>query len=144
MSSPLDVSVSRFMASPPSRVRLVMFEPRNDPRWMAAVKFVELQARAVQPGARVRRTGRFLGRALRWTTEVVSIAEDRLELNIVDGPMRGAVSYLIEPSGNGSNVTIRNIGRAPGYAPRWLLALAMRRSLNADLRRLQRIVETMA
>jgi hypothetical protein len=38
-------------------------------------------------------------------------------------------------------VTIRNVGHAPGFAPRWLLRFAMRRALAADLRRLKRIVE---
>jgi hypothetical protein len=41
-------------------------------------------------------------------------------------------------------VTIRNTGQAPGFAPRWLLAIAMRRSLSADLRRVRRAVESAA
>ena len=108
---------------------------------MAAIKSVEPLADHGQPGARVRRTGRFMGRTLQWTTEVMSTAPDHLDLRIVDGPMRGTVAYHIEPSGSGSQVSIRNIGEAPGFAPRWLLAWAMRRSLTADLRRLQRVVE---
>lgn len=105
------------------------------------MKSVEPLADHLEAGTRVRRTGRFLGRTLRWTTEVVSIAPDHLELKIIDGPIRGTVSYHIERSGTGSQVTIRNTGEAPGFAPRWLLAFAMRRSLTADLRRLQRAVE---
>jgi Polyketide cyclase / dehydrase and lipid transport len=141
VASPLDVSVSEFVAAPPSRVRAIMFDPRQDPGWMAAVKAVDPFGSAVTPGARVRRTGRFLGRTLRWTTEVVAVSNGALDLDIVDGPMRGTVAYRIDPEEGGSRVTIRNIGQAPGFAPRWLLAYAMRRSLGADLRRLKQLAE---
>ena len=57
--------------------------------------------------------------------------------------MRGTVAYRIESDGDGSRVTIRNVGHAPAFAPRWLLTWAMRRALTADLRRLQRVVEDM-
>jgi uncharacterized membrane protein len=119
-----------------------MFDPRHDPEWMAAVKSVAPLDDDVRPGARVRRVGRFLGRTLRWTTEVVSVDPRELQLRIIDGPMRGIVTYHIEPSGTGSQVTIRNTGQATGFAPRWLLAMAMRRSLSADLRRLRQAVES--
>jgi len=108
---------------------------------MAAVNTVEPLAADLGPGTLVRRTGRFLGRTLRWTTEVTGVSADHLALRIVDGPMRGTVEYRIEPDEHGSRVTIRNVRRAPGFAPRWILLLAMRRALRADLRRLQRAVE---
>ena len=142
MASPLDVTVTDLVDASPARVRDIMFDPRQDPAWMAAVKSVEVITEDLRPGARVRRTGRFLGRTLRWTTEVTSVSTQTLELQIVDGPMRGTVTYRIEPEGRGCRVTIRNIGHAPGFAPRWLVTLAMRRSLAADLRRLKHAAET--
>jgi len=137
----LDVEVNTYIDAPPARVRAVMFDARCDPEWMAAVKRVEPPAGDLRAGARVRRTGRFLGSTLRWTTEVTSIDDAQLDLQIVDGPMRGAVTYRIAPDGAGSRVTIRNVGEAPGFAPAWLLRPAMRRSLNADLRRLRETIE---
>ena len=137
----LDVEVSTYIAAPPERVRAVMFDPRSDPQWMAAVKSVEPLGGDLRAGARVRRTGRFLGRTLRWTTEVTSVDAAQLDLQIIDGPMRGTVMYRIAPEGAGARVTIRNVGEAPGFAPRWLLRPAMRRSLNADLRRLRETIE---
>jgi uncharacterized membrane protein len=142
MASTIDVSVTDLVLAPPDRVRRIMFDPRQDPTWMAAVKSVEPQTEDIRPGARVRRTGRFLGRTLRWTTEVTNVSAATLDLNIIDGPMRGTVSYRIEPEGTGSRVTIRNVGHAPGFAPRFLLTLAMRRSLSGDLRRLKQTAET--
>ena len=144
MTAPLDVSVSRVMQAPPDRIRRIMFDPMQDPGWMAAVKSVEPIDAHDEPGARVRRIGRFLGRPLRWTTELMAKTPSQLDLRIIDGPMRGTVTYSIEPAGSGSQVTIRNTGEAPGFAPRPLLMWAMRRSLSADLRRLQRVVEDRA
>jgi uncharacterized membrane protein len=141
VASRLDVSVETLVAAPPSRVRAIMFDPRQDPGWMAAVTAVEPLSDTTRPGARVRRTGRFLGRTLRWTTEITGMSDGRLDLTIVDGPMRGTVEYRIDADASGSRVTIRNVGEAPGFAPRWLLAYAMRRSLTADLRRLRQLAE---
>ncbi len=141
MASTVDVSVADFVNAAPARVRDIMFDPRQDPTWMAAVKHVEPLAEEVRPGARVRRTGKFLGRTLRWTTEVTGVSAQTLDLEIIDGPMRGTVMYRIEPHGSGSRVTIRNVGHAPGFAPRWLLAITMRRSLSADLHRLKQAAE---
>ena len=108
---------------------------------MAAVRTVEPWAADLRPGMLVRRTGRFLGRTMRWTTEITGLSGHALDLRIIDGPMRGTVSYRIASDVDGSRVTIRNVGHAPGFAPRWLLTWAMRRALRADLRRLQRVVE---
>jgi uncharacterized membrane protein len=141
MASNVDVAVSGFVAATPARVRRIMFDPLQDPSWMAAVKTVQALEQEPGTGARVRRTGRFLGRPLRWTTEITRLSHHSLDLRIIDGPMRGTVAYRIEPDRNGSRVTIRNIGEAPGFAPRWLLTFMMRRSLAADLRRLRQVVE---
>jgi hypothetical protein len=141
VGAPLDVAVSELVGAPPERVRAVMFDPRLDPQWMAAVTAVQPLGEPSAVGAQARRTGRFLGRTLRWTTEVTAVSANRLDLTIVDGPMRGTVAYQIDADGDGSRVTIRNVGHAPGFAPRWLLRLAMRRALAADLRRLKQIVE---
>jgi len=141
MASTLDVSVTELVETSPDRVRRIMFDARQDPMWMAAVKSVELLTEDLRPGARVRRIGRFLGRTLRWTTEVTGVSAEALDLEIVDGPMRGTVTCRIEPEGRRSRVTIRNVGHAPGFAPRWLLSLAMRRWLAADLRRLKQAAE---
>ncbi len=141
MPSTLDVSVTEVVAAPPTHVRAIMFDPRHDPSWMAAVKAVEPLTEDLRPGARVRRVGRFLGRTLRWTTEVTGISADALDLRIVDGPMRGTVMYRIAGEDPGTRVTIRNQGDAPGFAPAWLLKIAMRRSLTADLRRLKKVAE---
>jgi hypothetical protein len=141
MSAQLDVSVTEFMKASPEAVRRIMFDARQDPRWMAAVRTVEPLSDLSSPGARVRRTGRFLGRKLLWTTRLISSSPNHQDLDIIDGPMRGTVTYRIEVSGTGSVVSIRSTGEAPRFAPRALVAWGMRRSLTADLARLRRLVE---
>ena len=95
MASPLDVTVRRFITAPPEAVRRVMFDPEQDPAWMAAVTSVARLSGGDEPGGRVRRTGRFMGRTLRWTTEVLSASAEALDLRIIDGPMRGTVSSAL-------------------------------------------------
>ncbi len=82
------------------------------------------------------------GLAVWWAEDVVKVpGSPAIELGFFDRSMRGTVAYRIERDEIGSRVTIRNLGQAPGFAPRWLLTFAMRRAVTADLRRLQRAVE---
>lgn len=142
MASPIDVRVELPIKARVEDIRAAMFDPRLDPQWMAAVTSVDSDADELTPGVRVRRTGRFLGRTLRWTTEVIEASATDLHLRIIDGPMCGEVFYQIGPAANGCLVSIRNTGEARGMAPRWLLRMMMRRSLTADLRRLKLLVES--
>jgi uncharacterized membrane protein len=132
-----DVRVETHIAAAPVRVAELMLDPRREPQWMKAVATVE-----PLDGGRVRRSGRFLGRTLRWTTEAIeSRPPALLRLRIVDGPMRGEVEYRIEPRAQGSLVSIRNIGEVPAFAPRWLVAAAVRKATKADLARLKELAE---
>jgi uncharacterized membrane protein len=141
MPAPLDVSVERTVPAPPERVAAVMFDPSRDSQWMKAVRSAERL-----PGSppRTRRTGRFLGRTITWTTEVLEDAPPhRLRLRIVDGPFIGDVEYSIERAGSGSRVRIRNVGQ-PGlfaFMPRWLTMAAMKSAVRADLARLSALVQ---
>ena len=77
--SAVDVPVSELVEAQSDRARRIMFDPPQDPTWMAAVKSVEVLTDDLRPSARVRRTGRFLGRTLRWTTEVTSVSIQMLD-----------------------------------------------------------------
>ena len=98
MALTLDVSVTEVVEATPTCVRAIMFDPRQDPTWMAAVKSVEPMSEELRPGARVRRTGRFLGRTLRWTTEVTGVAAQTLDLQMwmdrCEGPSRIGLSQM--------------------------------------------------
>ncbi|HXI19694.1 MAG TPA: SRPBCC family protein [Gemmatimonadales bacterium] len=136
---PIAVSAETYVQAEPERVAAIMFDPAHDREWMAAVKQVQPPEGGLRPGARVRRRGSFLGRSITWETEVVELRNpDLLRLRIVTGPIRGQVTYEIGAAGRGSIIRILNVGDARGirWLPRPLLAVLLRRTLRADLRRL--------
>jgi hypothetical protein len=121
-----------------------MFDPQREPEWMQAVKGVELIDPDLQPGARVRRKGRFLGRDLEWTTQVEAVHFPHvLSVRIADGPFTGTVRYDIQRSAGGSRVRIRNVGELPGmsFLPSAMITGPMKTALGADLERLKTLVE---
>src|SRR5262245_7479324 len=69
----VDVAVEIDIAAAPADVAGVMFDPQRDPEWIKAVTAVELIDPALEPGARVRRKGQFLGKEFGWTTEVETV-----------------------------------------------------------------------
>ena len=136
----MDVEVSRRMPAPPERVAQIMFDPDRDPEWIGGAKAVErLTPDPHAPGARVKRIGGFMGKKFFWVTELEEFAPGRLmRMRFIEGPMKGEVSYRIDPDGEGALVSIRNSGGAnfsfPGMA--WML----RRSVAKDLERLEALV----
>lgn len=136
----MDVEVVRHIPASPGQVASIMFDPDHDPQWIGGAKSVErLSPDATAIGARTRRNGGFLGRKFSWVTEVEAFEPDSLlQMRFVEGPMKGGVTYRIEPRGEGSLVSIRNHGgssfNVPGMA--WML----RRSVGKDLERLARLV----
>jgi hypothetical protein len=52
LASMLDVSVTKLIAASPARIRAIMFDARQDPTWMAAMKAVEPLTEELRPGAR--------------------------------------------------------------------------------------------
>jgi uncharacterized membrane protein len=140
----IDVSVETDIAASPADIAGVMFDAQREPEWMKAVTGVELIDPALEPGARVRRTGSFLGQKFQWTTQVEAVHFPHLlTLRIVDGPLVGTVRYDIQRSGGGSRVRIRNVGEPKdlGFLPASLIAGPVRTALEADLQRLKAIVE---
>lgn len=136
----MDVEVTRHIAAGPARVAAIMFDPERDPEWIGGAKCVErLTADPHAIGVRVKRIGGFLGRKFSWVTELVEFVPDRLmRMRFVEGPMKGEVSYRVEPENGGSRVSVRNSGGAnfsvPGMA--WML----RRSVAKDIERLDALV----
>lgn len=135
----MEAIATRKLAANPGRVASIMFDPTRDPEWIGGARSVE--APAGDPtaiGARVTRNGGFLGRTFSWQTEVQSFVPDRyLSMRFVAGPMKGGeVTYLIDPDGAGSRVSIRNTGPGPQ-----IMAWLVRRAVRKDLKRLATIVE---
>ena len=140
----VDVSVEIAINADPADIAAVMFNPHRDSEWMKAVRKSEPLDESIAIGARVKRSGSFLGQEIQWTTEVATIHfPHRLVLKIADGPFVGTVTYDIQRSGDGSVARIRNVGSPTkfGFLPAAMIEAPMRSALNADLERLKQIVE---
>ncbi len=138
--SSVDASAEIEIAADPADIAAVMFDPARTPEWMAHVERVRVIDPALAGGARVEHAGRFLDRAIGWTTAVEAVHFPHLlALRIADGPFAGLVRYEIQRSGGGSRVRIRTVG-APG-ALDGTAAAPMQAALAADLDRLKALVE---
>jgi hypothetical protein len=140
----VNVTADIEIAAEPTDVASVMFDPQREPEWMSAVKTVALIDPGIKPGARVRRTGSFVGQDITWTTAVEAFHfPHALTLKIVDGPFTGTVSYSVQRSGTGSVARITNRGEtnALGFVPASMVEHGMRSMLAADLGRLKALVE---
>lgn len=145
MGKRVDVTVEREFRASPEVVAAVMFDASREPAWMRAVEAAGPAGTPAGVGSRAWQKGRFLGKEIRWETEVTKYEPARLlSMRIDGGPFRGSVSYRIERVGSGSRVAIRNEGEptAFGWMPSWLIAKAMRGAMGADLTRLQQLVES--
>ena len=135
-----DIVASVKIDRAPAVVVRIMFDPRNDTKWIDGAKKVEpFDGDATAIGTRVKRHGAFWGKAFTWTTETSAFEPDRLlTLKYVEGPMTGQAIYEIAADGAGTKVTIRNQGATlamPGTAT------MLKQTLQGDLGRLKRLVE---
>jgi len=140
----LDVTAQTEIAAEPTDVASVMFDPQREREWIAEVERVDVIDPAIRPGARVRRTGRFLGQDVVWSTAVESFHfPHALVLQVTDGPFAGTFTYQIQRGGTGSVVRIRARGELsmPGAALAAMAEAPMRAALDANLGRLKTIVE---
>jgi hypothetical protein len=141
----IDISADIEIHASPADIAGVMFDPEREPEWVKAVSGVELLDPALERGARVKRTGSFMGQPLEWTTEVEAVHFPHvLTLRVVDGPFTGTLRYDIQRSATGSRVRIRGQGdiTRPVLAPAALVAAPLRAAMAADLDRLKQLVET--
>jgi len=142
--SSIDVAVEIDVLAAPADVAGVMFDPAREPEWIKMVRAVELIDPALQPGARVRRTGEVFGRDLAWTTQVEAVHFPHvLAMRILDGPFTGTMRYDVQRSGDGSRVRVRASGESSLLAgiPAAFVTGPLKAALTADLERLKSLVE---
>jgi carbon monoxide dehydrogenase subunit G len=140
----IDLAADIDISAAPADIAAVMFDPAREPEWMSTVKTVEIVDPALQPGARVKRTGSVMGRDIAWTSEVEAVHFPHvLSLRIAGGPFTGLLSYNIQREGGGSRVRIQTRGDVPdlGFLPLSMIEGPMRSALSANLGRLKAIVE---
>jgi hypothetical protein len=121
-------------------------DPGNATAWYKNIKAIEWETPPpAVVGSRVRFSAQFLGRTLDYTYEVREIqAGRRFVMSTAQGPFPMETSYVWEDANTGTTrMTLRNRGEPSGFAKLSapLMARAIRRANEADLRRLKELLE---
>ncbi len=142
----VDVVTEVEIGRPRAAVAAFAADPANATSWYKNIQSVDWETEPpATVGSRIRFNARFLGRTLVYTYEVrVSEPERRFVMSTNEGPLPMETTYTWEdaPRG-GTKMTLRNRGAPSGFgavaAP--VVARAMRRANEADLRRLKQLLE---
>ena len=121
-------------------------DPSNATAWYKNIKSVEWQTPPpAVVGTKLRFRAEFLGRLLEYTYEVREIDPGRrFVMTTAQGPFPMETTYSWDDAGPGTTkMTLRNRGEPSGFAAVTapIMARAMRRANEADLRRLKALLE---
>jgi polyketide cyclase/dehydrase/lipid transport protein len=142
----VDVSTEIVIERARDEVFAFAADPGNATAWYRNIKAVEWETPPpAVVGSRVRFSARFLGRTLDYTYAVREIVPGRrFAMATAQGPFPMETIYLWEDAANGATrMTLRNRGAPSGFAAvaAPVMARAMRRANEADLRRLKALLE---
>jgi uncharacterized membrane protein len=142
----VDVETRIEIGRPRSEVAAYAADPDNATSWYENIKAVDWETpRPLAVGSRIAFVAEFLGRTLAYTYEIRELtAGERLVMSTSQGPFPMETTYIWEDAAEGvTRMTLQNRGRPAGFrslaAP--LMARAMRRANQKDLRRLKEILE---
>ena len=141
----VDVRTQIEIAAPREAVAAFAGDPDNATRGYQNIRSVEWETEPpLQLGSRVAFVASFLGRRLAYTYEVVELTPtERLVMRTAQGPFPMTTTYEWEDAAGGTRMTLRNQGEPAGFArigaP--MLARAMRKANEQDLRRLKELLE---
>ena len=142
----VDVVTEIIIARPRAEVAAYAADPGNATRWYKNIEAVEWETPPpAAVGSRVRFRARFLGRTLEYTYEVrASDPGERFVMATAEGPFPMETTYTWADAGEGATrMTLRNRGEPSGFAAVTapVMARAMRKANDADLRRLKALLE---
>lgn len=143
---PVDVEVFIDISRPRAEVAAYAADPDRTTSWYRNIRSVEwLTPPPLAVGTRLAFAASFLGRRLAYTYEVrVHEPGQRFVMSTADGPFPMETTYTWQdaPQG-GTRMRLRNRGEPAGFAKvsAPLMARAIERATNGDLRRLKTILE---
>jgi uncharacterized membrane protein len=144
---PIDIYTDIVINRPVGVVSAYAADPANAPEWYRNIESATWQTPPpVQAGSRIAFVARFLGRRLEYTYEVTELAPgERLVMRTGQGPFPMETTYTWTPAGDAATMmSLRNRGEPRGFASvaAPVLASAVRRATQADLRRLKSLLES--
>jgi Polyketide cyclase / dehydrase and lipid transport len=142
----VDVRTGIVIDRPREEVAAFAADPGNATAWYRNIEAVEWETPPpVAIGSRLRFRARFLGRTLEYTYEVRELAPGRrFVMATAHGPFPMETTYTWEDAGPGATAMgLRNRGEPSGFAAvtAGVMARAMRRANEGDLRRLKTLLE---
>ncbi|MBV9166586.1 MAG: SRPBCC family protein [Solirubrobacterales bacterium] len=142
----VDVVSEIEIGRPRDEVCAFAADPMNATAWYKNIREVEWEtAPPVVVGSRIRFQAQLLGRTLDYTYQVQEFEPGRrLVMSTAQGPFPMETTYTWEDAADGATrMTLRNRGEPSGFAAvaAPIMARAMRRANEADLRRLRELLE---
>ena len=142
----MDVLTEIEIKRPREDVAAFAADPTNATAWYKNIKSVEWETDPpAAVGSRMRFEAHFLGRRLDYTYEVREIEPGRrFVMSTSQGPFPMETVYTWDDAADGgTRMTLRNRGEPAGFArvSAPLMARAVRRANEADLRRLKELLE---
>lgn len=130
---------------PVADVFAFLADPDNLPRWQSGLLEVEKLSGDGGVGSRHREVRSMLGRRIEQVLVVTALTPDqRLDLEVVEGPMHLTVEHTFEPAGDGTRITVVGHGEAGALfslaGP--LIARAVKKQSQSDFARLRTVLET--
>ncbi len=141
----VDVRTEIVINRPRGDVFAFAADPSNATAWYKNIKAVEWDTPPpAVVGSRLRFRAQFLGRTLEYTYEVREIEPgQRFVMATAQGPFPMQTIYTWEDTADGTKMGLRNRGEPSGFAAVTapVMARAMRKANEADLRRLKAVLE---
>jgi len=133
---------------PMEEVFAFISNPENQPRWRATtLEITRISSEPLGVGSVVKGRFTFLGRPFEGNLEIIALEPHRsYTARMVGGPFPLEARYTLEPSGNGTQLTLAIEGEPGGFfklAEPLVVSLA-KRSYEADLNNLKEMLEVQA
>jgi uncharacterized membrane protein len=129
---------------PVDEVFAFVADPDNLPRWQSGLLEVTRLSGDGGVGSRHREVRSTLGRRIEQVLEVTALTpNERLDLEVVEGPMHLSVGHAFEAAGDGTRITVVGEGEpGPLFALAGpLVARAVKKQSQSDFARLRKVLE---
>jgi uncharacterized membrane protein len=143
---PIDVTAESTIVRRREEVAAFAMEAENDTRWIGGISSARrLTEGPTAVGTRVERVAHFLGRRVEYVMEVVELVpSERIVMRSIRSPFPMRVTYSFEDRDAATVARVRVEGGPEGFyrIAGGLMAPAVKRNIQADVKRLKELMET--